>query len=398
MNNTIKIYLKAIFCISILYSTNIEKELQTQFILAEPGDTIFIPEGIHSIKGTLSIEGKRNLVIRGFGTDLSILSFVDQDEGAQGISITNSENIILEDFKVEDSKGDAIKAQYVDRIVFRGVTVEWTGGPNPNNGAYGLYPVQCRNVLIEFSVAIGASDAGIYVGQSKNIVVRNSKAYHNVAGIEIENSINAEVYDNHTYNNTGGILVFDLPDLVQKKGDNVHIFRNLVENNNLDNFAPPGNIVGKVLPGTGVMILAAHNVHIYENIIRNNKSVGTGIVSYFITEEAMTDSLYNPFTSDIHIYNNFYERSAGLPTLYFEIGQLLAIKYGRNTPDIIYDGMQDPDVVSGLCIQNNSQADFTNLDIEHNFEKWYSPFISNFSEDATNHRCPTPHLATSLPD
>jgi hypothetical protein len=84
--------------------------------------------------------------------------------------------------------------------------------------------------------------------------------------------------------------------------------------------------------------------------------------------------------------------------LYFEIGQLLAIKYGRNTPDIIYDGMQDPDVVSGLCIQNNSQADFTNLDIEHNFEKWYSPFISNFSEDATNHRCPTPHLATSLPD
>ena len=94
MNNTIKIYLKAIFCISILYPNNIEKELQTQFILAEPGDTIFIPEGIHSIKGTLSIEGKRNLVIRGFGTDLSILSFVDQDEGAQGISITNSENII----------------------------------------------------------------------------------------------------------------------------------------------------------------------------------------------------------------------------------------------------------------------------------------------------------------
>ncbi len=98
MNSTFKIPLKAIFFLSILYSTNIEKELQTQFILAEPGDTIFIPEGIYSIKGTLSIEGKQNLVIRGFGTDLSILSFVDQDEGAQGISITNSENIILEDF------------------------------------------------------------------------------------------------------------------------------------------------------------------------------------------------------------------------------------------------------------------------------------------------------------
>ncbi len=85
MNSTFKIPLKAIFFLSILYSNNIEKELQTQFILAEPGDTIFIPEGIHSIKGTLSIEGKRGLVIKGYGTDRSILSFSNQDEGAQGI-------------------------------------------------------------------------------------------------------------------------------------------------------------------------------------------------------------------------------------------------------------------------------------------------------------------------
>ena len=82
------------------------------------------------------------------------------------------------------------------------------------------------------------------------------------------------------------------------------------------------------------------------------------------------------------------------PTLDYEIGQLMAIKYGRNTPDIIYDGMQDPDVAEGLCIQNNLNAEFTNLDIEHNFEKWYSPFISNFSEDMSNHNCGVPHLST----
>ena len=382
-----------LFLLTQFLFAGIEKELQTQFILAEPGDTITIPAGIHKIFGTLSIEGKENLVIHGLGMDRSILSFADQTEGAQGISITNSKNIILEDFAVQDSKGDAIKAQYVDGIVFRGVTAEWTDGPKPTNGAYGLYPVQCTNVLIEYSVAICASDAGIYVGQSKEIVVRNSKAYHNVAGIEIENSINAEVYDNHSYDNTGGILIFDLPDLVQKKGDNIHIYRNLVENNNLTNFAPPGNIVGKVLPGTGVMVLATSNVHIYENMIRNNKSIGTGIVSYFITEEAINDSIYNPYTSDIHIYNNNYEREAGLPTLDFEIGQLLAIKYGRNTPDIIYDGMQDPNIESGLCIQNNGRASFTNIDIEHNFEKWYSPFISNFSEDSSIHNCGINHGA-----
>ena len=393
MNHSVKTASITLFFISTLFSDNIEKDLQTQFILAEPGDTITIPEGVHQIRGTLSIEGKENLVIRGFDMDKSILSFSGQTDGAQGLSITNCKNIVLEKFTVQDSKGDAIKAQYVDGIVFRSIKTEWTGGPKETNGAYGLYPVQCTNVLIEFSVAIGASDAGIYVGQSNDIIVRHSTAYHNVAGIEIENSFDAIVYANHTYENTGGILVFDLPDLVQKKGGNIRVYHNIVRNNNLDNFAPPGNIVGKVLPGTGVMVLAANDVHIYENTIQNNKSIGTGIVSYFITEEAFTDSLYNPYTSDIHIYNNVYNREAGLPTLDYEIGQLMAIKYGRNTPDIIYDGMQDPDVAEGLFIQNNLNAEFTNLDIEHNFEKWYSPFLSNFSEDMSNHNCGVPHLS-----
>ncbi|MFZ4083138.1 MAG: right-handed parallel beta-helix repeat-containing protein [Pirellula sp.] len=47
---------------------------------------------------------------------------------------------------------------------------------------------ECTNFLIEDCIAIGASDAGIYVGQSQDIVVRNCRAERNVAGIEIENS------------------------------------------------------------------------------------------------------------------------------------------------------------------------------------------------------------------
>ncbi len=370
---------------------NLEKDLQTQFILAEPGDTISIPEGHYQIQGTLSVEGKENLVIRGFGKDRSILSFLNQSEGAQGISITNSKNILLEGFTVQDSKGDAIKVQYTDGIIFRNIKAEWTGGPKETNGAYGLYPVQCENVLIEHSISIGASDAGIYVGQSNDIVVRYNEVYDNVAGIEIENSNNAEVYENYSHGNTGGILVFDLPDLIQKKGGNVHIFNNRIESNNLFNFAPKGNIVGKILPGTGIMILACSNVHIFGNTLTNNKSIGTGVVSYFMTEEALNDSLYNPYTADIHIYNNTFDRWPGFPDLGYDIGQLLAVKYGRNTPDIVYDGMQDPENPIGLCIQNNEDARFTDLDIEHNFEEWYSPFISNFSEEMSPHNCGKQH-------
>jgi parallel beta-helix repeat protein len=246
-------------------------------------------------------------------------------------------------------------------------------------------------VLIEHSISIGASDAGIYVGQSNDIVVRYNEVYDNVAGIEIENSNNAEVYENYSHGNTGGILVFDLPDLIQKKGGNVHIFNNRIESNNLFNFAPKGNIVGKILPGTGIMILACSNVHIFGNTLTNNKSIGTGVVSYFMTEEALNDSLYNPYTADIHIYNNTFDRWPGFPDLGYDIGQLLAVKYGRNTPDIVYDGMQDPENPIGLCIQNNEDARFTDLDIEHNFEEWYSPFISNFSEEMSPHNCGKQH-------
>lgn len=379
-----------LFTTGLLFA-NLEKELQTQFILAASGDTITIPKGHHKIQGTLSIEGKENLVIQGVGMDVSILSFSNQSEGAQGISITNSKKITLEEFTIQDSKGDAIKAQYTDGIIFRHVKAEWTGGPKETNGAYGLYPVQCENVLIEHSISIGASDAGIYVGQSNNIVVRYNEAFGNVAGIEIENSYNAEVYENYSHGNTGGILVFDLPDLIQKQGGNVRVYNNRIESNNLFNFAPKGNIVGKVLPGTGIMILACSDVHIFGNTIRNNKSIGTGIVSYFMTEEAIKDSLYNPYTADIHIYNNVYDRWPGFPELGFDIGQLLAVKYGRNTPDIIYDGMQDPEIQAGLCIQNNTDARFTDLDIEHNFDSWYSPFVANFSEDMSKHNCGAQH-------
>lgn len=54
-------------------------------------------------------------------------------------------------------------------------------------------------------MAIGASDAGIYVRQSRDVIVRNSRAEFNVAGIEIENTVNADVYGNTATNNTGGI-------------------------------------------------------------------------------------------------------------------------------------------------------------------------------------------------
>ena len=59
-----------------------ERNLQLEFILAEPGDTIKIESGLFPIIGTLSIEGKNDIVIKGSGMNRTILDFSTQIEGA----------------------------------------------------------------------------------------------------------------------------------------------------------------------------------------------------------------------------------------------------------------------------------------------------------------------------
>lgn len=362
-----------------------QKKIQTQLILAENGTVIDLDEGTFDLSSTLSLEDKQNLTIKGKGMDKTILRFKNQTDGAEGIRVSNAKNITLENLTVQDSKGDAIKTMNVNGITFRNVKAEWTGKPKKENGAYGLYPVQCDNVLIEGCVAIGASDAGIYVGQSRNIVVRHSKAYHNVAGIEIENSLYADVYENESTQNTGGILVFDLPDLVQKKGGYVRVFKNKIHHNNLPNFAPKGNIVAKVPDGTGMMILAANNVEIFENEIINNRTVGTAIISYYMTENPINDKSYYPYPTSIHIHDNTYARERVRPTAKGRMGQLyrLKLKFGKDVPDIQYDGIIDTTQANNpaarICIRNNKGAAFANLDAANDFK--------SISKDTSTHDC-----------
>ena len=153
---------------------NFEESLQQQLILALPGEVIEIPAGVHEITRSLSLD-VAGVTIRGAGMDRSILSFKNQIQGAEGLLVT-ADDFVIEDLAIEDTVGDALKINDSTNVTIRRVRTEWTGGALTSNGAYGIYPVQSRNILIEGSVAIGASDAGIYVGQSPQIIVRNSRA------------------------------------------------------------------------------------------------------------------------------------------------------------------------------------------------------------------------------
>jgi len=316
-------------------SENSYQDIQEALILAEPGDIIRLSAGVFSLEDSLSLD-VAGVQIEGEGMSQTILDFSNQLSGAQGLSVT-SNNVTLQDFAIQNAKGDAIKVKGVTNIKFLRVKTEWTNGPSSDNGAYGLYPVESKNVLIDGCVAIGASDAGIYVGQSQNIIVRNSRAEFNVAGIEIENSYFADVYNNIATNNTGGILVFDLPGLPQQGGHHVRVFKNRSVGNNTDNFAPEGNIVGEVPRGTGIIIQANSDVEIFDNEIGDNDTVNIAVVTYGNDTD---DQAYYPHPKSVQIHGNKFGPTGYNPdTSKGELAQILFDLSGGNMPDIFWDGL-----------------------------------------------------------
>lgn len=305
--------------------------IQTALITAQEGDVIQLPEGTFNLVDGLSLD-VNHVTLRGAGQGKSVLNFDGQTGAGEGLLVT-ADDVTLTDFTMQDTAGDGIKSKGADRITYHSLTIEWTNGPDEGNGAYGVYPVESSDVLVDGVTVRAASDAGIYVGQSKNIIVRNSLAEYNVAGIEIENSIGADVYGNRAENNTGGILVFDLPDLPQVGGHSTRIYNNTITNNNTRNFAPPGNIVGTVPPGTGVIVLANENVHIFENTFSNNETAHVLLTSY---QDAFEDARYNPLARNIVVRSNSYEGGGdNAQGALEEIGALA----GGPLPPVIWDGV-----------------------------------------------------------
>lgn len=374
----------------------IEKVVE-QFILAEDSTLIEIPAGFFDFKTQLILDNKNHITIRGAGMTETVLSFKDLKAGGEGVKLVGN-HIKIENLTVENAPGDGIKAQHSEDITFRKVNVTWTHGRKSDNGTYALYPVQCKNVLIDECVASHSKDAGIYVGQSENVVVRNSLAFGNVAGIEIENCDNAEVYGNVARDNAGGILVFNLPGLPKSDGRGTKIYNNEILHNNHVNFAVPisdepnGNTVTMIPPGSGIVLLAAKDVEIYGNKIHENKTVGLAIVNYHITGFPMDAPNWSPFTSNVYIHDNEFERTWQIPDLSKEFGQLITVHNATGiarTQDIIYDGFWDKSLGSDIsanpmkiCIDEGEMEDlhFTVFDLwegEENIKssKDYSPFV-----------------------
>jgi parallel beta-helix repeat protein len=320
--------------ITVTPGADAQSRLQEALLDAQPGDVVQIAAGRYDLTDGLSLDTAR-VTIQGAGADKTILSFKGQEGAGEGL-LVSAADVVMRDFAVEDTKGDGIKSKGADRVVYKGLRVEWTGGPKQTNGAYGIYPVSSTDVLVDSCIVKGASDAGIYVGQSENIVVRNSIASYNVAGIEIENSRHADVYHNIASHNAGGILVFDLPNLPKMGGGEVRVFENIASDNDTPNFAPKGNIVASVPTGTGVLVMANEDVLVTKNVLSGNGTANVMIASY---RNAFTDPRYNPYPRHITVTGNKQGKAGFAPA--FPGADQLKAAMGGTLPPVLWDGAGD---------------------------------------------------------
>ena len=361
--------------------------IQTALIEAEDSTTLCFTGQFDFTTDRLTASDKQGLVLRGVGEGEgpgsgAVFDFKDM-VGPTGIKFTNMDSVAIENITVKNTVGDGIEVRGSKNVVVRKNKVTWERGADSVNGAYGLYPVESENLLIEDNEASYSADAGIYVGQSRNIIVRRNKVFGNVSGIQVENSDHSEVYENEAFENTAGIFVHDLPALPAGQGGRHLVRDNLTYDNNQDNFAPEG-IAQVIPPGLGIMVLAVDDVELTGNEARDNGSAGILVVSFetvslLDAEGRDPDPDYDPYPETIYIHDNTLMDNGQAPaSLFMEFFGLDAVA------DLVWDGVaddskDDADGSLDLCIQSNGAASFLNIDALNLGE--------NMSDDVSLHDC-----------
>ncbi|RPH72139.1 MAG: hypothetical protein EHM78_04490 [Myxococcaceae bacterium] len=392
-----------------------ESAISNVFSSAAADSTIQMAAGTYHFTNSLNLATKNNITVKGAAKDTTILDWSGQLAGADGLvqSIAPGQTVktIFQDFSIRDTIGDGIKVTGANGLHVVRVGVSWP--TRATHGGYGIYPVQSKSVLVENCTVDGASDTGIYVGQSDGIVVRNNVLTNNVAGIEIENSFNADVTGNDSHDNTVGFLVFDLPNLPQVGGHNVRVYNNTFTDNNHPNFGDPSGTVARVPAGTGGAVMANSKVEIFGNTFSGNTTAGFAVISCFTgvdpspSGECTSNAQYSPLPGNIWVHDNTFTNNGTDPLAHnamghpsFDLAGLLATGFppGPGDPgwldghvaDVLWDGV----VIFGsgvnpysICAQNNTDPTFhfANLHLVSVFSG--TPLNEALTNDQTEFNC-----------
>jgi|GEM_PF-5736948 len=287
----------------ILKKENVEEELVSIAATVESGDEILIPEGEYELVKPIAL-ASTNISIKGAGPKKTILDFTKQKSGAQSILIRGWD-IDVSGFGIRGPQGDGIVIRNSARVRVSDITVAMKDKNRKTPGAYGIYPVNSQHITMRNIEVSGASDAGIYLGQSKHAIIEKTYTYENVTGINIENSWHVNVVNNNLTNNTNGIFIVSLPDMLYSHSEFITLDSNTLDNNNHKNFANEGTLISKLLPGIGVKLVATKNI-----LLKNNTISGHNLHDIEISTYLALDMPPYPGTFSIDVDRNLLDSNA----------------------------------------------------------------------------------------
>lgn len=356
--------------------TAIETALNTE----KAGSTICLCPGTFAVSRELDLATEK-ITIRGAGaapTD-TIVDFATQTMGDKSIAVTAGD-FTISNLWVKNSPGDGVDVTGVTGVTFKDMKVSWDAGSVTSNGAYAVYPVKSTNILVDNVEVIGAADAGIYVGQSQNAIVRNSTVHGSVAGIESENTTDMEVYGNDVFDNTAGILIFALPHLEKHDALRTNVHDNHIHENNHENFAAMGSTVSHVPVGTGMLILAADAAEVHKNNIEKQDTVGIVMVSgttfTAIGGGAWDDPNTDPYPEGNYIHDNTFTNCGANPH-----DPISAIP-PRPLENVLWDGDEKAAGMADFCLGTMNLPTFRNINGLSNLTN-----VMNQSTDTTPYEC-----------
>jgi len=335
--------------------SDFERALQRQALHAAAGAVIEVPAGSYALRATLTLNAA-GVTLRGAGSERSILSWREASAGTRGV-VLNGNGIRAENLSIEDVPADGLTVTGRNDVL-HGVQVAWTHGPLPTNGAFGLRAEGAQDLLIEDCAAFSAAGSGIYLGRSRNVIVRRCHLEQNVAGLVVTASTLVDVTASVATGNSVGVLVSGAGGV---RGEGTRLFGNHIYKNNLANFAPRAAVAVGLSAGTGVALRAASRVEVFDNDISENQSA-----NIFIGTAASGASAAARYPDEIFIHDNRFTGGGNAP----QDGQLRVIRatlFGDGPlPDIVWDGRQDETRAGTkwLCV-NNAPAQVLNAGAAH---------------------------------
>jgi hypothetical protein len=140
--------------------------------------------------------------------------------------------------------------------------------------------------------------------------------------------------------------------------------------------------------GTGFMVLANDEIEFFDNRVENNRTANALILSFDTTGKPANDAAFDAYPQQVFIHDNKFAGGGDSPDQ-LELKAMKVAKFGLtgSLPDILWDGAmaKDHDVAgTRLCIRNNGDADFANID--------YAGKLAKFSTDMKPHNCELPVL------